>query len=217
MKQLLLLYMMLPFSAAALGPVKFGPEFTFMPDESCRVGSVLYRFIHHVIDEQPEGAKFKHDFGYLEQDRFVSPNGWWFTCTNDSGGNEVQMSPMTVEMWKRYESDIQDAVFVSAANEGHFPAMFQGGGHINIGTDVFERDPLLYRNFIVDLISHNELFMGVFNYDYRNATPFQLDPRFEERMRDTLDAMDSWTEQSFTLASLKVHHRNKTIVIQPRI
>jgi hypothetical protein len=163
------------FSAAfALGPVKFGPEFTFMPDPALKVTSFDDRAVYHLVQEQPEGCEFTLDRGYEGRNRLISPNGWWFCISSDSGGHEVGMSPMTVGEYKKFEADIHDAVFVSAANAGYFPALWQGGGHINLDIAEFIKNPLLFRNWIADMLNHGELFMGIFNYDVRNQAPHQV-------------------------------------------
>lgn len=158
----------------ALDPVIFGPEFTFMPNPGVDKEMIFGQMENHLINDQPEGCKFTTDLGYEDRRTFYSPNGWWCAVYRDSGGVEANMKPMPVSEYKRFQRDINDAIFVSAANVGMFPALWQGGGHINIDVGIFKKNPLLFRNFIVDLLNHNELFMGVFNYDYNNAAPMQL-------------------------------------------
>ncbi len=143
--------------AHALEPIKFGPEFTFMPDNAFIVESPERRFHDHLIVDQPDGAKFRFMRDGIQSERYTSPNGWWFNFYTDSGGYEVGMSPMTVGAYKKFAVDIQDAVFVTMANSGYFPALWQGGGHINVDLVPFRRNPMLFRNFVVDLFSHNEL------------------------------------------------------------
>lgn len=159
----------------------FGPEFTFCDLETEnpeKMEKIEERFRRHLIEEQPEGARFTLG----PENRYTSPNGWWFEWKyeNDFRGRrrvmEVVMNPQTVSSYRHFKDDMQDAIFASAANEGVFPALWQGGGHINFSLEVFKNDDLLLRNFIVDMINHNELFMGVFNYDTNNALPFALIP-----------------------------------------
>jgi hypothetical protein len=159
-------------------PILFGPEFTFSPIRTSAdrdIGGrdlIESRQVKHLIEGQPEGAKFTRD---SEGHMFRSPNGWSFTLGTDNGVVEVKMAPMTWPEYAHYASDIQDAIFTSAANEGRFPALFSGGGHISIGVDVLiQESPLLFRNLLADLINHSELFMGIFNYDTNNALPFPL-------------------------------------------
>lgn len=160
-------------SSFALEPVRFGPEFTFMADHSLQVSNFPQRAVNHLIHGQPEACRFSVDQGYEGRQRIISPNGWWFCISTDSGGHEVGMSPMTVEEYKRFEADIHDAIFVSAANAGYFPALWQGGGHVNVDITEFRKNPLLLRNFIADMINHGELFLGIFNYDIGNQQPHQ--------------------------------------------
>jgi hypothetical protein len=154
--------------------VLFGPEFTFSgPEDECiALGCISKRQVAHLVDGQPPGAKFFYED---RANRFTSPNGWSFTTSRDPGVVEVQMSPLPLQEWERYQHDMQDAIFVSAANEGWFPALFRGGGHINIGiAELRDASPLLLRNFLADLFNHSELFMGIFNYDTNNALPYPL-------------------------------------------
>jgi hypothetical protein len=161
-------------SGFALEPVLFGPEFTFMHDQNFPNGELLRHIECHLVTDQPEGAKFHRDQSYEGRITWNSPNGWWTAIYEDSGGFEVNTKAMTLNDFKKYAADLQDAIFVSAANTGHFPALWQGGGHINIDVTIFRKNPLLFRNFMVDLFNHNELYMGIFNYDFSNARPFQL-------------------------------------------
>jgi hypothetical protein len=177
-------------SSFSLQPVRFGPEFTFMPDPSLNTGNLFDQLNKHLMDEQPEGAKFSRDSGYEQRWRWVSPNGWWMAAYTDSGGYEVNVKPMTIAEYKKYAADLQDAIFVSAANVGHFPALWQGGGHLNIDIEIFRRNPLLLRNFLVDFVSHNELYMGILNYDPMNAAPFRWSKSFDNGFHQFLLQLD---------------------------
>lgn len=139
--------------------------------------------IQHLVHGQPEQEKFKLG-AFAGREYLSSPNGWWVSWYWDDGSAEVQTKHMTVAEFKRYKSDMQDAIFVSAANVGYFPEWWRGGGHINIDVTNFKENRLLYRNFVVDLLNHNELFMGIFNYDMQNAEPHELmqfDPKDSRR------------------------------------
>jgi hypothetical protein len=164
------------------GPL-FGPEFTFFgPSTFDPSGKYLNLGIsplnkfgwaaeRHLVKGQPEGAQFTMIRGvsYFE---FASPNKWRFTASTDSGVIEVKMLPMTVSGYEHFQSDIQDAIFVTAANQELFPGLFLGGGHINMDAKYLLRRPLLMRNFLADLlVNHVELFMGIFGYDTNNSLP----------------------------------------------
>lgn len=156
---------------AAAPDVKFGPEFTFDNSEA-DVNLYKLRLKAHLIDGQPIGEKFTKPA--IKDERFQSPNGWWLLPDTDIGVIEVAMKPMTAANWKLYRDDIQDAVFVTAYNANAFPALYLGGGHINVDLKELYKDPLLLRNFIVDYWNHNELAMGAWNYDSHNAGSFWL-------------------------------------------
>ncbi len=153
----------------------FGPEFTFQtPPEGQH--DYLERFFHrmrdHLVYGQLPGARFRT----IGKRVFISPNGWEYELSVDLSVVEIKMKPMTVYDFTRFAADIEDAIFVSARNEQSYPALFLGGGHINIDIHDLMEHPLLLRNFIVDLHNHNELFMGIFNYDTHNALPYPLFP-----------------------------------------
>ncbi len=178
--------------AWSLGKVTFGAEFTFwdpvvgvMNDEDPKMrvpptsGKVIQRMRDHLIDGQPEGEKFierdPRPDHHNSRGQFVSPHGWWFEWGYDDSVIEVNTIPADVDFYERFENDMQDAIFVSAANEGFYPALYLGGGHINLGLSAFDGNILLLRNFVVDhLFNHNELFLGIFNYDSHNAASIYL-------------------------------------------
>jgi hypothetical protein len=164
--------------------IRFGPEFTFTRfngDQVQESREQVFKWAwRHLVHNQKAAAKFRTVELPNDSTRFFSPNGWDFTISQDRDVVEVQMKPMTVEMFEHFASDIQDAVFVSAANTNHFPAMFLGGGHINIDAAELLKNPLLLRNLLVDFYNHNELFMGAFGYDTNNSIPWNLKERDKE-------------------------------------
>lgn len=175
--------LLMAFQAHALGRLRFGPEFTFCDLETAgseKFSKTVQIMTNHLVHGQPEGAKFK-----VEKRIFSSPNGWWFEWMQEGANEkigivmEIKMFPAPAEYFRRFKDDMQDAIFASAANAGLFPALFRGGGHINISSSAFDTD-LFLRNFLVDLMNHNELFMGVFGYDTNNALPFALIPKSSE-------------------------------------
>lgn len=174
-----LLFLFFGIQAFSLEPIRFGPEFTFMAfGENANIPDLVHHIINHVTVDQPVGAKFvyRRD-GMHYRETLRSPNGWMMSFYQDSGGLEVLTNPMTVADFKKYKSDIQDAIFASASVKGYFPALWQGGGHINIDVTNFEKNPMLFRNFVVDLLNHNELFMGIFEFNAEKksvAIPHEL-------------------------------------------
>lgn len=156
--------------------ITFGSEFTFGPGEKAATAleRIVARQKEHLIENQPEGSKFWQPSNPPNMMTFISPNGWWVHTHTDPGVIETRMSYHTVDFWRQFKDDIQDAVFVSAANEGCFPQTYLGGGHISVGLSGFGNNSLLIRNFVVDLFNNNELFMGIFSYDSNNALPYGL-------------------------------------------
>ena len=205
----LLLVLVSPVPLWALGRVQFGAEFTFYspavgvmensnPYERIPPGSdrIIERMRNHLIKNQPKGAKFIESEpnvdSHQSKGRFTSPNKWWFEWGHDDSVLEVITIPADVEFYQRYKVDMQDAIFASAANEGFFPATYLGGGHVNLGMTAFDGNELLLRNFVADLLfNHNELFLGVFNYDTHNgASIFVQTQRIRRIVMRIIDDFD---------------------------
>lgn len=160
----------------------FGPEFTFVNWDpytqtisSANSGTAahsgyLLRARQHLVESQPELEKFNESANA----KFTSPEGWDFTISTDPGVTEVQMAPQTVQFFSEHSSNMQDAIFETAHSANLIASLFQGGGHINIGRNIFEANPLLFRNFLVDFLNHSELSMGILSYDTNNAAPLPL-------------------------------------------
>jgi hypothetical protein len=196
--------------------VLFGPEFTFgRPFEEKKgfdpfkrewsatpqLNEVTPILEKHLVLGQLPGGEFKWDtfshksgYGY----RFISPNGWSFDLTKDPAVLEVQMKPGTVEMFATYASDMQDAIFVSAANANLFPQDYLGGGHINISFKTFKSNPRLLRNWVVDLFNHNELFIGIFGFDTKNSMSWNL-KRKNDAFKEVVQRFDEGAFDSQTL------------------
>ncbi len=160
------------------GGLTFGPEFTFTwvhpetaPAPAEPSTNLFQALIRELVDQKPNGRKFGVDGS---NKRMKSPNGWWFNVSRDPGVAEVQMKPMSLAKFERIQDEIQSSLFDPAARLGLAPALFTGGGHINIGAAYFSDKPLLFRNFLVDLLNHNELFLGIWNYDTNNALSHSL-------------------------------------------
>lgn len=187
--------LVLPLHGWALNIV-FGPEFTFAPENGrvpveADIDSLERWMWNHLVKGQKAAARFsKRTLDEGDYVQFQSPNGWSFTLSSDPGVIEIQMLPMSVEMFDRFKADIQDAIFASASNIRFFPSRFTGGGHINMSCQEFKKNPLLFRNFIVDLFNHNELFMGIFGYDTNNAIPWYLKNR-NDAFKEVIARFDS--------------------------
>lgn len=166
--------------------IVFGPEFTFwVPklDENGRPDpsgagedypqKAIYEFVDYVVKQyvdtpDPELIAIYEHGEYWDAD-FFSKSGWHFNVVPDPGVIEATMAPMTVSDYIKHKNEIQKLVFDSASEIGYQPSHYGGGGHISISLSYFKKRPLLFRNFIVDLLNHGELFLGVFGFDTNNA------------------------------------------------
>lgn len=202
---ILVLLALFTSSCFALGPLLFGPEFTFdihSRQQMRSVKALLSRMRRHLIQGQAPGARFQDRRLSKRRVRFTSPNGWSYIVATDPSVIEIQMTPTTVEVFRHFKADMQDAIFASASNERMFPSDFRGGGHINISMSAFEGNLLLLRNFLVDLYNHNELFMGVFGYDTHNALPLSLYQ--SERRAEVQHILETFDPNEATLNDLPI-------------
>lgn len=216
---LLLFFAMFAISAHALGPVLFGPEFTFdiygRQSEKSRK-TLIVRMRKHLVHGQRPGAQFKEIKMAKKRVRFTSPNGWSYVVDTDPGVIEIQMPPSTVAFYREFQSDMQDAIFASASNVNMFPSDFRGGGHINLSMVTFEGNPLLLRNFIVDLYNHNELFLGVFGYDTHNALSYSLLP--ETRKEEIIHLCETFNPTDALITDLPIAiARSQQNVLDPYV
>lgn len=182
------------------GP-KFGPEFTFAQANGLKGEKFFFQIRKLMYEHLVLGQSEKNRFWSPEPDtshrdikypkHYHSPDNWWFDISTDEGVVEVGMKPMTVDEFGIHKDRIQDAVFNAAKYSKLYPALFAGGGHISMDFSYFKDKPLLYRNFIVDLYNHNELFLGVFSFDSRNAFSLSLlEGGFHEEFEKTINAFD---------------------------
>jgi hypothetical protein len=171
------------------GPA-FGPEFTFYRPNA-DYHDLRSHVTKHLIDGQPPGEVFQRI-----DSTFISPHGWNFTVKQD-GSNivEVTMGPMVVADYERFSSDIQDAIFISAQKVDMWPALFRGGGHINMDLNYFRDRPILLRNFLVDQVNHSELSLGIMNYDTNNAVPI-ASPGLLDQFKKAIQIFDSEVAQA---------------------
>lgn len=117
----------------------------------------------------------------------------YFDIVFDNNVLEVRATPLTSETFQKHQYFFQKFLFKPAFKIGLKPHWRIGGGHIHLDVEThFRNNPLLIRNFIVDLVNHPELFLGVFGFDLLNAPPLQvLDPKFTEGFQRILNAFDS--------------------------
>ncbi|MCB9094256.1 MAG: hypothetical protein H6621_04220 [Halobacteriovoraceae bacterium] len=138
-----------------------------IPDSVNRIqGSILLSIYHDI-------SNYKRDpddlyYFVLKGKKIIYPNldKWWFEITYDPVVIEIKSKPTTNEFFKTHSKMIQKDIYKTLRLAGLFTRKIFGMGHINIGVEgLFDTDPLLFRNFIVDYVNHSELYTGVLYYD----------------------------------------------------
>ncbi|MGZ3771730.1 MAG: hypothetical protein ACXVCP_18390 [Bdellovibrio sp.] len=101
--------------------------------------------------------------------------GLHFTIAKDPWILEVTGSPMTLSELTKNQDLLQHLIWDTAAEVNLKPHSRIGGGHIHLEiSSFFNNDRLLFRNFIVDLANHPELFLGGIGFDLLNAPPIAI-------------------------------------------
>lgn len=120
-------------------------------------------------------------------------DGYWFQINTDPGVVEIQAKAEDAARTKELTARIQRDIFDSAEAAKLQVLRKFGAGHINIGfaSADFEKDPLLFRNFIVDFINHYEISNGVLNKDKMNAqSPLEI-KEVREKLKKIIARFDS--------------------------
>lgn len=100
--------------------------------------------------------------------QIIHPNGIQYKITPDPSVVEIIVRAQTVNTYSKNKDIFQGMVFDGARRVGLKPHVMEGQGHISLFMDVFgdaskEGDEaLLFRNFVVDMVNHPELGLGVF-------------------------------------------------------
>ncbi len=105
---------------------------------------------------------------------------------------EVTGKPKALGEYEAQKDQYQDLVFGNLVGAGG-RADFEngvGGGHITVDLGYFRARPRVYRDLVVDLVSHSELAQGVWKRDALNAKSFPELP--EERQRAFLAIVESF-------------------------
>lgn len=110
-------------------------------------------------------------------------DGFWFQIATDPGVVELQLAPMTLDQAKRWKKHLQQDIFELSKKVGLSHARSHDlGGHLHIGADsVFAKEPVLFRNFMVDYMNRPELAQGYFGRDSANA-PHIIELRKRDRL-----------------------------------
>ena len=138
--------------------------------------------------------------------RVTLQDGWWFEITLDPGVVELIAKPAAIEYYLENHDRLQRLLFELPQSIGLQP--IPQAGHVNFGLEAtFGNDVLLFRNFIVDMLNHQELQRRIlFDNDIRNApTPHDLSMAQQEAFIKLVESYDyeKGTIQDFAERLLK--------------
>lgn len=111
-------------------------------------------------------------WGHRTVPKVTFPDGWYVVFDRDPGVVEIRGQPLSSEQTTENVERMQNTAFDLAARAGLYPPRFlnlTNGGHVSIDFAVFDEDPLLFRNFLVDFMNHTELARGILLNDWYNA------------------------------------------------
>jgi len=130
--------------------------------------------------------------------RITTSNGFWVEISKDPRVIEVKAKLSTRAEFIENKNFINEFVFRMAKKLDVFPHASLGDGHISIGAaSVFDDDPKLFRNFIVDQENNPQLYSGLFGSDYLNARPMaRLTPEERAGFIRVISAFDNGEFQS---------------------
>ncbi len=107
--------------------------------------------------------------------RVIYEDGWWFQIATDPAVVETQTKPSTRQEIIDLKERIQQDLFEAAKSVGLTPHKEFGGGHIHMDfLTSFQSNALLFRNFLVDIVNHPHLGLGILDDDPHNAAPVAL-------------------------------------------
>jgi hypothetical protein len=123
--------------------------------------------------------------------------------TEDNGVIEINMNGKTIEEIEKVEDRLQKVLFDSFKRNGLTP--YIGAGQLHVGLDsTFKSDLLLFRNFIVDMISYSRVFYDLFEGTKINCPTLDMleSPKkdekinFENEFTDLISKFDAETDWS---------------------
>jgi hypothetical protein len=167
-------------------------------------GELEKKEIPHTLVESEDG----HGRTYV----LTLKNGVKIEYTVDTYVIEVKMKKMPQVAIEKNRGAIEDLIFKPMERFGLTPRPPLGGGHISIDFRIFEKNPLLFRNFLVDMANHPELGSGIWGSDLLNA-PLIQDLTWSQRLafKRAIEDFDSGriqsAEQLANLINSKVYTR----------
>ncbi len=173
----------------------FGPEWTFTSPRLInmyRVGgsalgdSVLIPYAETLINSWVDVIKRRCPScttnWVLGDMRVQVDENFWFSINLDQLVLEVNSTPATIKTFRKYRDQLQSLVWDSALEIGLEPHYRFGGGHVHISKEesfksgLFVKKPndFYKRNFLADMLSNSEVFMGGLGFDLLNASGLSL-------------------------------------------
>jgi hypothetical protein len=106
---------------------------------------------------------------------FPELNNYWVVLNVDPGTVEIQGKPLTIDEYKSFKDSIQYYVFDTAKSAKLTPRWdLASAGHIHLDiASTFNKDRILFRNFIVDYFNNPQLASGILENDHGNAPPLR--------------------------------------------
>lgn len=101
------------------------------------------------------------------------PNGYYILVDCDPGVVEIQTKPLPYIEYVKLANFIQKNIYNVAAKVGLTPSN-STDGHSNISVETAFKNVKNLSAFILDMVQHPELSMGVLGHDLMNAPPLQI-------------------------------------------
>lgn len=142
--------------------------------------------VTNVIQQKKTGENlFSIQFPELKE---LDKKNLSFLIFTDAKVYEVTFNEMTLNQLRSIEEKLNKNIFNFFQQQGYTPHSSEGGGHINIDIKTaFEKNYAYLRNFVVDMINHDFLSMGVFRPITMYAFPWHVDknlkPMFQEKLK----------------------------------
>lgn len=175
-----------PSKSPFLAEATFGPEFTFTNEkiraEAKDSGSPEREKVFLKVRELLEKkcklrtnctislGSDKHGGNF----RVTYSDGWYFEVGIDNHVLEVQTKKGTYEEFQTNKGRLQQDIFNLMKFADLTPHTIAGGGHIHIGADIFQNDPVLFRNFFADYANYPQLGRGIFADPNPNHPPIAI-------------------------------------------
>ncbi len=196
MRQLLVLFIFALATCLAQAAGRSGPEWTFTNNALIELGRIrdtmslpnsseghdqyqrkmLSLWAREIKLACPQCTiKKAGSFFSIDQLHIQVSENVWLEINRDPWVLEVTASAMDKDTFSKHSDLLQKLIWDSAKKIGINPHARVGGGHIHLEIkSFFGNDRNLFRNFLVDLANHPELFLGALGFDLLNAPPIAI-------------------------------------------